>query len=69
VHHAGEYERPDATAKRGVVTGLVASAASGLPYLLFLGFADSPISSIALLGVMYLPRRRKLKSSPSVLGR
>ena len=35
--------------KRGVVTGLIAAAASGLMYLLSLGFVDSPITSVTIL--------------------
>jgi MFS family permease len=36
-------------AKRGVVAGLVAAAASGLLYLLSLGFSGSPLISLAIL--------------------
>ncbi len=45
---AGRYSDRSG-AKRGVVTGLVAAAASGLLYLLSLGFADSPIASVTIL--------------------
>jgi MFS family permease len=36
-------------AKRGVVAGLLAAAASGLLYLLSLGFSGSPLTSVAIL--------------------
>src|ERR1700744_1216108 len=36
-------------AKRGVVAGLLTAAASGLLYLLSLGFSDSPAVSVAIL--------------------
>lgn len=36
-------------AKRGVVVGLVAAAASGLLYLLSLGFSGAPLASLAIL--------------------
>jgi MFS family permease len=36
-------------AKRGVVIGLLAAAASGLLYLLSLGFAESPVASVTIL--------------------
>src|SRR6516225_1437249 len=36
-------------AKRGVVAGLLAAAASGLLYLLSLGFSGSPLVSVAIL--------------------
>ncbi|MBV9531094.1 MAG: arabinose transporter [Bradyrhizobium sp.] len=36
-------------AKRGVIAGLLAAAASGLLYLLSLGFTESPLTSVAIL--------------------
>jgi len=36
-------------AKRGVVVGLLAAAASGLLYLLSLGFSGAPLASVAIL--------------------
>src|SRR3954451_20349422 len=36
-------------AKRGVVVGLLAAAASGLLYLLCLGFTEAPVTSVAIL--------------------
>ena len=36
-------------AKRGVIAGLLAAAASGLLYLLSLGFSESPLTSVAIL--------------------
>ncbi|QOG23987.1 MFS transporter [Bradyrhizobium sp. SEMIA] len=36
-------------AKRGVVAGLVAAAASGLLYLLSLGFTEAPLASVTIL--------------------
>src|SRR5207237_9291054 len=36
-------------AKRGVVVGLLAAAASGLLYLLSLGFTAAPLTSVAIL--------------------
>src|SRR6516164_6616659 len=45
---AGHYS-DDRGAKRGVVAGLLAAAASGLLYLLSLGFSGSPLTSVAIL--------------------
>ncbi|RXG89534.1 arabinose transporter [Bradyrhizobium zhanjiangense] len=36
-------------AKRGVIVGLLAAAASGLLYLLSLGFANTPLASVSIL--------------------
>lgn len=45
---AGHYS-DDRGAKRGVVAGLLAAGASGLLYLLSLGFSGSPLTSVAIL--------------------
>jgi MFS family permease len=45
---AGNYS-DSRGAKRGVVVGLLAAAASGLLYLLSLGFSGAPLTSVALL--------------------
>jgi MFS family permease len=45
---AGHYA-DGSGAKRGVVAGLLAAAASGLLYLLSLGFSGSPLTSVAIL--------------------
>ena len=45
---AGNYS-DSRGAKRGVVVGLLAAAASGLLYLLSLGFSGTPLTSVAIL--------------------
>jgi len=45
---AGNYS-DSRGAKRGVVVGLLAAAASGLLYLLSLGFSGAPLTSVAIL--------------------
>src|SRR5215472_2935866 len=45
---AGNYS-DSRGAKRGVVVGLLAAAASGLVYLLSLGFSGAPLTSVAIL--------------------
>src|SRR5689334_7261181 len=45
---AGNYSDRSG-AKRGVIVGLLAAAASGLLYLLSLGFSGAPLTSVALL--------------------
>jgi len=45
---AGNYS-DSREAKRGVVVGLLAAAASGLLYLLSLGFSGTPLTSVAIL--------------------
>ena len=45
---AGHYS-DSRGAKRGVIVGLLAAAASGLLYLLSLGFSGAPSTSVAIL--------------------
>ena len=45
---AGNYS-DSRGAKRGVVVGLLAASASGLLYLLSLGFSGTPLTSVAIL--------------------
>jgi MFS family permease len=45
---AGNYSDRSG-AKRGVVVGLLAAAASGMLYLVSLGFSDAPLTSVAIL--------------------
>jgi MFS family permease len=45
---AGNYS-DSRGAKRGVVVGLLAAAASGLLYLLSLGFSGTPLTSVVIL--------------------